>query len=200
MEAALQKYCLPPGMELPEGRFDQIETEYGIVAARGANAGETNKWYNHIPSTQVKSQLPPEIWNSYTKFCNIRNPWDKVVSFFHFRDRDLASRPENEIFAEFRKFLQPDSNSGRYRIGIDTHIYFVDGKPAMDDYIRYDNLTEDYAHICNKLGIENTELPRLKTASRGKKKIDYRKYYDDDLRDTVAKIFEKEIDVFGWKF
>ena len=34
------------------------------------------KFYNHMPASEVMSRVPTEIWKSYFKFCVERNPWD----------------------------------------------------------------------------------------------------------------------------
>ncbi len=41
------------------------------------------KFYNHMPASEVKNQVPTGVWNGYFKFCVERNPWDKVLSHYH---------------------------------------------------------------------------------------------------------------------
>ena len=201
MEVALQDYCLPPDVDLPVENVasETVESEHGIVGARGPNVAASNRWYNHMPARQIKDQLPEEIWNGYCKICNIRNPWDKTVSWFHFRNPEVKSKPQDEIVAEFRKFLTP-ANPENLSVGLDTHIYFIGDKPVADEYIRYDSMAEDYARICEKLGLDAKAVPELKRGPRGSKTIHYSEYYDDQLRDLVAKLYAKEIAAFGWTF
>ena len=200
VEVAMQKYCLPPKGEIPPGTVgrEAIETSYGIVGKRG-ECVEGSKWFNHMPASRIRDQLPAEIWTGYCKVCNIRNPWDKTVSWFHFRNPDVKSKPQNEIIAEFRAFLRSD-DEGNQQIGNDTCIYFTDGEPVADEYIRYDDLEEDFARVCNRLDLSIPRLPELKREQRGKKVIPYQDYYDDELRDKIGSIYHREINRFGWSF
>ena len=41
------------------------------------------------------SKVYPEKWNKYFKFTVVRNPWDKVVSLYHFRKK------ENDLYNNY---------------------------------------------------------------------------------------------------
>jgi hypothetical protein len=200
VEVALQKYCVPPKVDMPTKKvgMDTIESDYGIVGKRGESVSDS-KWYNHMPATRIRNQLPAETWDSYCKVCNIRNPWDKTVSWFHFRNPDVKGKPQDEIIAEFRAFLRPEDDKD-LRIGHDTHIYFIDDVPVADEYIRYETLEEDFARVCDRLDLDIRSIPELKRGPRGKKVIPYQAYYDDELRDKIAAIYHREIEHFGWSF
>ena len=195
IEVALQENCVAPDFEFSGVKTGFIESEYGIVGARG-NGVTGEKWYNHMPAQKIRAQLPDDVWTGYFKFCNIRNPWDKTVSWFHFKHPDIKKLPESEIFQAFRSWF--DGQEGR-DIGRDTSIYFIDDVPVCDDYIRYDTLAEDYSRICRKLDVAEHPIPALKTAQRGKA-IPYQKYYDAAQRDSIGALYDKEIAQFGWSF
>lgn len=193
IEVALQKYCAPAG-KFAEITSGAVETRMGIIGARGTGVKKF-KWFNHMSAEQVRAQLPGEVWDGYRKICNIRNPWDKTVSFFHFQFREVKTEGPEVFIGKFRDWL-PNAKG----IGQDTEIYFIDGKPVADDYIRYDRLEADYAAVCEKLGIAPEPLPQLKTGERGQNKTPYQEYYTDELRDMVARAYDKEIQHFGWTF
>lgn len=200
VEVALQDLCMPPnGKLVKKDRASEAHiSEYGIVGARGLGSKE-EKWYNHMPAQKIREYLPEETWANYTKICNIRNPWDKVVSWFHFRNKDVKNLPKAEILKSFRSFMKPEDGA-KPSVGNDTKIYFIDSVPVADEYIRYETLNEDYDRICKKLSIDANPLPELKRAERGKDTLHYKNYYDAELRDMVAEMFSKEIETFGWSF
>ena len=68
----------------------------------------------------MRDLLEPDIWDGYFKFCNLRNPWDKTVSWFHFMNPGMKQKPQGEIFATFRAWLQ-DTND----VGMDKGIYLI---------------------------------------------------------------------------
>lgn len=195
IEVALQENCVAPDFEFSGIKTGAIESDFGIVGARGSGVtGE--KWYNHMPALKIRDNLPEEVWEGYFKFCNIRNPWDKTVSWFHFKHPEIKKNGEDEIVQAFRSWL--DGQAGR-DIGRDTSIYFIDGTPVCDDYIRYETLADDYHRICEKLGLREHPVPKLKTLQRGKA-IAYQKYYDAALRDSIGELYSQEIARFGWSF
>ncbi|EAR50123.1 hypothetical protein OG2516_18935 [Oceanicola granulosus HTCC2516] len=195
VEVALQEHCLPPDRQIVS--HEPYESDYGIVGARGQGA-RAHTWFNHMPARAIRKLIPEDTWESYTKICNIRNPWDKTVSWFHFAQPEMKSRPRNEVISAFRRTLY-ERLEANLNFGRDTNLYFIDGQPVCNEYIRYDRLQDDYARICRKLDIKNADLPQLKRTERGSG-ITYREYYDNDLRDHVAEAYSMEINVFGWSF
>lgn len=194
VEIALQKYCVPPEREVDE-ITPAIETEFGIVGARGPDVKD-QPWRNHMSAAAIKKRLPPSVWEGYHKICNIRNPWDKTVSFFHMQFKDIKSAKPEDIFASFRVWLKEARIVGK-----DTDIYFIDGRPVADDYIKYDSMLQDFSVISNKLDLEvEMALPQAKSGSRGAVKLPFCDYYDSDSKQKVADMYPDEIRAFGWRF
>ena len=193
VELALQPYCIPQDMKV-EVLTDAIETEAGIVGARGNRVSDQH-WYNHMGVNQIRANLSPGIWEEYCKICNIRNPWDKTVSFFHMRFPEIKNEAPNLIREKFLSWI-----SDTQEIGVDTRIYFIGGRPAADEYIRYDNLKADFEHICHILDLPPPAIPQIRMDDRGESKIPYQYYYDERIKERVATIYAKEIEFFGWSF
>lgn len=108
----------------------------------------------------------------------------------------MKSKPSEEIISKFRQALREDEK----QIFNDVHIYSIDDIPAADGYIRYENLIPDFQKICDRLGVDMPEIPRLKTAQRAGVKLPYQAYYDMECRDIVAEAFGQEIEHFKWRF
>lgn len=193
VELALQKYCVPNGMVV-HVKTDAVETAAGIVGARGS-AVHDQKWRNHMTAHSIRNQLPGWAWDEYTKICNIRNPWDKTVSFFHMTFPTIRQESPEIIVAQFQRWL-----ANTDKIGGDTNIYFINDKPVADEYIRYDRLMDDTIRIGAKLGLEVTALPQINVEYRDKAKLPYRIYYDEAGKQKVAEHYFREIGHFGWCF
>ena len=147
-----------------------------------------------MPASSVRDMVTPDVWNGYFKFCNIRNPWDKVVSFFHFQHHNMRDKPQANIVNAFRRWLLETAN-----YGYDSDIFLIDGKSVVDDVVRHHRIDADLHAICAKIGLEAPVLPQLKAEFR-KKALPYVDYYDDVTREKVASLYDKDIDLFGWTF
>ena len=76
-----------------------------------------------------------------------------------------------------------------------TFLVDVDNNVCMDDILRFENLNEDWARLCDKQGWD-LELPHTNKSS-GKH---YTEYYDNETRDMVARRYADDIDYFGYEF
>jgi hypothetical protein len=194
-EYALQGNCLPPSFSMKSMTHPAYETEYGIVGARGRNARES-KWWNHMPAREIREKLGADIWNSYYKFTIIRNPFDKVVSWYHFRNPSAKLLESSDLIKAFNTWiLEPNASLGR-----DRNKYVIGGKFALDEVVRYETLVDDLGSITKKLGCEMTALPRLKSSQRGTDRLHYRKYYSEEARRLVEDSFDYECSEFEYEF
>lgn len=149
------------------------------------------KWWNHCPASFIRSQIPPEQWNGYFKFCFERNPWDKVVSMF-WTDRAWNRIPPDMEFPDYVPF--------RASLTKDWETYTENGEFLVDQVGRYETLTQDLDAICRQLGVPfDGWLPRAKGDLRQDKRH-YREYYTDRTRDIVADLFAQETAIFGYTF
>ena len=153
---------------------------------------------NHRPAKFIKKKIGDEVLNSYFKFTNIRNPWDREVSGY-FWQVDLSRK--NSLFAanevSFEGYLAMNiyNDYSRY--------YRINGIPSVNDYIRYEHLVEDTHRILKKFNIDISDMnyPTAKTKSRAQSKhIHYTEYYDNKTREIIAEKYAKDIEYFGYKF
>lgn len=143
---------------------------------------------SHESAVVIRGHVGEDVWQSYFKFCFERNPWDRQVSQYHFKvSRDRYDVPF-------------DRSLGRRTSYVDNWgIYTIDGEIAVDRVFHFENLKDDFAEACRIIGLSPVpELPHAKSGLRPKK--GYRSYYDDRLRDEVAKMYPNEIEKFGYTF
>jgi hypothetical protein len=133
----------------------------------------------------------PHLGN-YFKFAFVRNPWDRVVSMYNYRLRNREIPPDLP-FPEFI-FNRTDYPFGMHREQVklieDSH-----GKIAMDFIGRFENLEKDWAIIQDRLKI-SCGLPHLKATVHRP----YQTYYHRELVDEIARMYPRDIQLFGYEF
>lgn len=144
---------------------------------------------NHPPAWVVKAFLKNN-WDFFFKFAFVRNPWDLTVSRFHW-DRFM----NRHCFDDFGQWIR-QRNTWHWDI---LHQYtHINGKQALDFVGKYETLENDFAHVCQKIGIDKPLLKSEKKI-RGKTRH-YTEYYTRETREWVGRIFRKDIAYFGYRF
>jgi hypothetical protein len=191
VELALQKLFLPRSVAKKQPFY---EDGNGIVGARGASPAKENYW-SHMTALEVYRKLGYSTFNRYRRISIVRNPFDKVVSQFFFREH----RGENFAVdkTKFNAYVR-----AAQRLPVDRNIYSIKKIICCTHLMFYERLQEDFNAVLRELsGGEHreAELGRHKAGFRDKS-IPYQDYYDPDSRDLVAKAFDFELENFGYSF
>lgn len=194
VESFFGQFCIDPSKrEKYVFENDQHEeiSRWGILGSRGN--GRRTIWFNHISAKDVKHHLGSDMFDDYFKFCVVRNPYDLMVSSYFFEKRDLNKNSQIDFKTYCKKFINYNSNLLRM---------IIDDQPICQYYIRYENLVNDILVVLDKLGITDfdiKDLPHHKSEYNPHDKP-YQDYYDDETKQIVKKIFQKEIEMFGYDF
>jgi len=131
---------------------------------------------------------------SYFSFSFVRNPWDKIVSQYHY-NRDWFGMGDYTFDEYIRAF-----NKGRKISANNPYLlpWITDNKGnVLVDFIgRFENLQEDFDTVCDKIGTKRQRLP-YKNKTKHKH---YTEYYNDETRAIVAEKYAKDIEYFGYEF
>jgi hypothetical protein len=212
IEIALSRFCGPDDVITPISPEDEEKRhQLGGVGPQNHTGplfghSATQLWkrliknkplqyfYNHIPARQVRKQIPADVWDSYTKFCVARNPWDRVISQYYWRQRHLS--PEDMV--PIAKFIKSKDVRSLVRKGY--NLYTINNRMAVDYICRYEELTDDLEHLRLHLGLsEPLQLPQAKAGIR-KDKRHYRDILNESNRDHIARKFRYEISLMGYEF
>jgi Sulfotransferase family len=198
VEIYFEDACLPSADTVIRGhQTGETITSAGVIGYRGADhAGCT--WYNHMPARAIRDLVGPDTWNSYYKFCVVRDPFDKLVSLWWFNNVREGRRYENEDFAQIRTdFLA--WCAGHLQHAIDRDKYLIDGVVSMDHFIRYESLLDGVEHVCRQVGypFHPEALGRFKAESRLRAQP-CGEYYDAPAITAMETAFHWELDYFGY--
>ncbi|MEM7452746.1 MAG: sulfotransferase family 2 domain-containing protein [Planctomycetota bacterium] len=205
VESYFERFCMPEG-EWEEAHYrDEYVSDSGIIGFRGEKSPTNATWWNHMPAADIKRLLGDEVWNSYFKFCVVRNPYDKCISAFeHF-----GKRKRKNLFSFLGAFTNPGMTRDQRRFldyvkrhpPVDRNTYVIDGEFCLDDVIRYEALEDGIAKICERLSLpfEPEYLPKFKKGKR-RECATADLLYTPQSRSCVEESFEFEIKRFGYEY
>ncbi|MBM4022035.1 MAG: sulfotransferase family protein [Planctomycetes bacterium] len=153
------------------------------------------KFRPHASAATLRAWLPADVFESLFKFAFVRNPWDLLVSYWHYL-RSKPSHRRSHIARRLPTFATyVEYEIRRNRFSQTNLLCDRDGRLLVDYVGRYESLAGNFAFVCRRIGIE-ADLPRLNAGDRG----DYRDYYTPPLVARVAEAFAADVERFGYAF
>ncbi|HET9810756.1 MAG TPA: sulfotransferase family 2 domain-containing protein [Sphingomicrobium sp.] len=150
----------------------------------------------HISLTQIRPVIGEEEFRSRFKFAFVRNPFDRFVSFCSFMTRNQGhfERDHKGVMRHFALIAPPL----RHLLFRPQHTFLTgeDGAILADYVGRNERMQQSYDEICERIGITSRPLAKTNSSRRG----DYRDYYDQQLVDGVAKLYARDLELFGYEF
>jgi hypothetical protein len=143
----------------------------------------------HSTLAEYREALGNEQFRSLYKFTCVRNPWDRMVSYYFTPTQKVTAGDPKK----FRKVISRALPVAEY-LQLDKG----EGDPFgnVDHVMRFENLADDFRIVCAALDISPPGLPQYNRSNREH----YSKYYDDELRELVHERCAAEIERFGYVF
>ena len=172
-------------------------SEDELVALRGEQDGIERfglrnpeyKIKKHSMLAEYRAALGVGRFAELYKFTCVRNPWDRMVSYYFTPTQDTVAWDRTK----FRKIISEALSVADYlRLGKGEEDPFGNVNYIM----RFETLADDFRTVCAALDIPPVALPRYNRSNREH----YSKYYDDKLRELVRERFAAEIERFGHMF
>jgi hypothetical protein len=142
----------------------------------------------------------------YFCFTFVRNPWDRVVSFF-------SNKVQGDLYAPLKRYKGfsqgmsfqdtvraiaeiDDENSDEHFASQYTFIFDESGRRLVDFVGRFEYLERDWREVCDRSGITFGPLKQSNaTRVRG-----YREFYTPELQRIIADRYHDDIELFGYEF
>ncbi len=183
----LAPYALAP----PASRWNKIASDLGLRR-------DWRRYYfrRHAPLARAERVLPPELFHSLFKFAFVRNPWDRLVSWYAYILEDQEHHRHHRVrrLPDFAAYLRIEA--GKRRRSQWWMLKNSAGRLGVDFVGRFENLERDIAELCSRLGIEYRPLPRAKSSRHAP----YQTFYTPELAAFVAKHWAAEIEAFDYRF
>ncbi|MCJ8294464.1 MAG: sulfotransferase family protein [Colwellia sp.] len=145
-------------------------------------------------------------------FAFVRNPWDRLVSEYLYRQYRCS-------FNDFLFKFFPIKSNDDYAIGKDLYRHVIPqveflcdnkGKLLVDFVGKFENISEDFAKVTTKITGKSLSLPHRNKSSEHKikkllsfskrKKQHYSEYYNKESRVFVADLYRQDIELFAYEF
>jgi len=164
----------------------------------------------HEYACEVKSRIPDEIWQDCFKFSFVRNPWDRLASWYLHINRHYTRPGDNPFFDYLRSIGDTFENfvlygdktiatpwGGRNLFTNQFDQLSSENQLLVDFVGRFESLESDWKRILDRVGYTGeANLPHINAIARKH----YREIYTRQAREVVEEKFQKDINVFGYSF
>lgn len=158
----------------------------------------TNPLADHQPIGVLKEyfQRLNWEWDTFFKFTTIRNPWDRCVSeYFWCKKRKHKSLLEDsfELFITERAAI---GSKKKCHIRPITEFAYIDGKLAVDEVIRMEDIIYGLPKVLEKFSIQINAIPHVNKTIHEH----YRGYYNKYTQKLVSDRFASDVELGKYTF
>ena len=155
---------------------------------------KSQKIRNHYSAREIIDLIGLEKWESAFKFTFVRNPWDRLYSFYSFRLR--KGRIKEEIYKDsFSKWViselveRDPKSKKRFNLVPQTDWLKDHQNNIKIDFIgRFENLMEDFKTLGKLISLD-THLPHM---NQSKRLRCYEQEYNAELEEIVTGLKNKK--------
>ena len=152
-------------------------------------------YHKHATAKEIIERMGSENFQQKFSFCFVRNPYDHMVSLYHYikqsRGHYLHLEANNLGFNEFiRHYL----TTGPQR---QTDFVYLGNKQIVTFVGKFEQLENDLKKICKKIGVSYTSVSHANSSSRGRNFQEY--FTSEDVLNLFNTYFRDDFEHFGYK-
>jgi hypothetical protein len=166
---------------------------------RLAGVKTRGRLWKHSTLGDIEGLVPASVLDGLFAFTLVRNPWDRMVSYYHWARAQNIDHPAVALaqMLAFGGFVTHPTIGTTFRDSpAVSYMRRTSGAVQCDAYIRLEHFAEDAAPLMAHLGF-GLELARVNISARAG---DYRGYYTDETAGAVAEYCAQDIARFGYRF
>ncbi|WP_194094272.1 sulfotransferase family 2 domain-containing protein [Marivivens aquimaris] len=159
----------------------------------------SGRLWKHSTLADIDGVVAPKELDGMFIFTLVRNPWDRMVSYYHWLRKQTFDHPA-VIAAKavgFEAFLhRPEIQASIAANPYSKYVTDATGREQCSACLRLENLAEDMAPLTAHLGF----TPDVPIANTSPRNPDWRPYYSDDTAAIIARICAADAQNFGYNF
>ena len=155
--------------------------------------------WKHARLADIDGVLGPSDLDAYFVVTLVRNPWDRLVSYYHWLGAQSFDHPAVGLARDldFAGFVAHPRIAQSLRAApYASYMTDATGRERASLYIRLEHFETDASPFFDHLGFRVT-LPRANASDRAR---DWRGYYDGATAERVAELCAPDIARFGYRF
>lgn len=159
----------------------------------------SGRLWKHAGLSDIDGLLSPEEIAAMFTFTLVRNPWDRMVSYYHWlRTQRFDHAAVHLARAQsFEGFLRdPATQAAQRQWPASRYMSDITGTERCKSYIRLEHFEQDAGALISHLGFE-LSLPHENPSERA---AGYREAYSGEMRQIVADCCAADIARFGYAF
>lgn len=211
-------------IHIPKAAGSSIEKKLGFFdeLADGVQDHRTIREIEPLPASKwLQSQYWPSLkgraksivkqrryvsaqhYQNYYKFTFVRNSWSRAYSWY----RNVLRGPQHQRKlnvapdCSFQTFISHHlDNNWALQSQLDW-ITDAQGNIPLDFIGRFEHLKQDFAQVCQAIGMDDPSLPELLKVNHGNgANLHYTEAFDAESKDIIARVFKDEIKYFNFEF
>lgn len=188
--SSIRRLLQPYAVEGPRTRLNRLASRLGLVR------DYRNFYFGHHDRLRAaQAVMPAERFEEMFKFGFVRNPWDRLVSWYAFLRQRPHHRRHKRVMAlgSFDAYVEYEIR--RDKISQFRMLRNEAGEIGVDFVGKFENLEADFNEVRRRLGVEG-ELPVHNVT----KHAPYQDCYTPQLAGRVREHWGDEIEAFGYEF
>ena len=149
---------------------------------------------DHMRASELIAQIGAEQFSRYFSFAFVRNPWDWELSHYKYILK-FKGHPKHAEIVRLGSFSEYVRWRCDKRFQLQSEFVVSQGKIVVDFVGRFESLQNDFAYVCEKIGVR-AKLGQLNKTRRTR----YQDHYDDRTAALIEKTFAPDIERFGYQF
>ena len=154
--------------------------------------------WKHSTLSDIDGLVSPEEIAACFCFTLVRNPWDRMVSYYHWLQAQSFDHSAVRLAQslDFSAFVCHPQTEASFRASTAAS-YMTDatGQVRADAYIRLEHLDTDLEPLQNHLGF----ALNLGHTNASERKSDWRSYYSPKIAEKVGRICADDVAAFGYE-